>query len=303
MIEVNNISKVYGKSMEGINKISYTFEGGQVYGLVGPNGAGKTTLIRMLSGSHSQSYGSISIDNYDIIKEREKALMQVGWMPDTSILNGYWRIIDQFEYFGVLRGLTDVEARNKGIELLKQFGIDQKLWNKTMRKLSLGQRRRVSLAFAVLNDPQNILMDEPYNGFDPDGIRMISEFIIKEKNRGKTVIVSSHILKELESVADTVILIEKGRIVDSISKEILEKSGTLKVTLEIGNPDDMLGEMLQSMGDVRKIGNKYEITCNAGEKIEDLNSSLVKRGYKVILFKSEKPTVEDFYFSKEKHES
>ncbi|MGP6206749.1 ABC transporter ATP-binding protein [Cuniculiplasma sp. SKW3] len=302
MIELNGVSKVYGRSSEGVRKISYTFESGKVYGLVGPNGAGKTTLIRMLSGSHTQSEGSIVVDNYDIIKDRESALIRVGWMPDASILNGYWRIIDQFEYFGVLRGLGSVEAKTKAIELLKGFGIDQNLWNKTMRKLSLGQRRRVSLAFAVLNDPANILMDEPYNGFDPDGIRMISEFILNERNKGKTVIVSSHILKELESVADEVIMIEKGRIVDSISKNSLEKSELIKITLEVKNPDDTILELLESLGDVRRIGNRFEITCSSEEKVEDLNTSLVKSGYKVTLFKTEKPTVEDFYFSKGKNE-
>lgn len=303
MIELNGVSKVYGKSLEGVRKISYTFESGKVYGLVGPNGAGKTTLIRMLSGSHTQSEGSIAIDNYDIIRDRESALMRVGWMPDASILNGYWRIIDQFEYFGVLRGLSSADARAKAIELLKRFGIDQTLWNKTMRRLSLGQRRRVSLAFAVLNDPENILMDEPYNGFDPDGIRMISEFILMERDRGKTIIVSSHILKELESIADEVILIEKGKVVDSISKDSLEKSDLIKITLEVKNPDDTIIELLQSVGEVRRIGNRFEITCNSGEKADDLNTSLVRGGYKVTMFKTEKPTVEDFYFSKGKNET
>ncbi len=303
MIQLQNVSKVYGRSMEGVKQISYTFEGGHVYGIVGSNGAGKTTLIRMLSGSHTQTYGSISVDNFDIIKEKEEALMRVGWMPDSSILNGYWRIIDQFEYFGVFRGLTNQEARMRGMELMRRFGVDEKIWNKSMRRLSLGQRRRVSLAFAVLNDPENILMDEPYNGFDPDGIRMISDFIIKEKMRGKTVIVSSHILKELESVADEVILIEKGKIVDTISKDSLEKSEILKITVEVKNPDDSLGELLSTLGEVKRIGSRYEITCNSGEKAEDLNSALVKNGYKITTFKIEKPTVEDFYFSKNRNSS
>jgi len=303
MIELQNVSKIYSKRNEGVRSVSYTFDDGKIYGIVGPNGAGKTTLINIIAGAHTQTSGTVLIENLDTIRDREESLMKVGWMPDSSKLNGFQKIIDQFEYFGAMRGLDYREAGKKGMELMIRFGLPKNIWNKTMQKLSLGQRRRVSLAFAVLNDPKNIVMDEPYNGFDPDGIRMISDFILEEKSKGKTIIVSSHILKELESIADNVILFENGMMKDEIGIEKLNNSRKVKIILEVKNPDENLLPFLSRLGDARRIGNTYQVITEQGPETDDLNTTLVKNGYVVLSFKNEKQTIEDFYFSNRKRQN
>ncbi len=302
MIELNALTRTYGNSESGIFNISGTLKTGKIYGIVGENGAGKTTLLKTISGILNPDSGSVIIDGYESIRERKEALTRIGFMPDGIIVNSDSPIIEMLAYYGQTRGLSREDSMEKATVLLARFGIDGRLVRSSLRRMSLGQKRRSMLAMSLMNDPMNILMDEPYNGFDPDGMRMVNDVITFEKGRGKTVIVSSHILKELESIADEVIFISNGKINDQIDVNNISKMGKKKVYLIISNADaDLLG-LLEGYGTVRQIGNQFEISLDSGNNIkpEQINSAMVKSGYEVSSIRVENPSLEDIYFSKKK---
>ncbi len=300
MIELDNLTKTYGGKDSGIHNISVELKSGKIYGLVGENGAGKTTLIKTIAGIFRQNSGTVSIDGYDSTKERTNALMNIGLMPDGVMINFDHSIIQQLSFYGQTRGMSENESYEKAKMLLSRFGLGEKLHNSSMRRISLGQKRRAMLAMCMMNNPVNILMDEPYNGFDPDGMRMMNDVITYEKSKGKTIIVSSHILKELENIVDEIIFIKNGKIADQMDITSLNKIGNRKIIFTVSNPDDEILTLLEEYGGIRKIGNQYEISISShmNTKPEEINTALVKSGYSVSSFRVENPSLEDVYFSK-----
>ena len=300
MIELEKLTKTYGRKDSGIHNISVELKDGKIYGLVGENGAGKTTLIKTITGIFRHNSGYISINGYDSTRERTQALMNVGLMPDGVILNLDRSVLQLISYYGQTRGMREDESVEKARMLLIRFGLGEKLHNASLRRLSLGQKRRAMLAMCMMNDPSNILMDEPYNGFDPEGMRMMNELITYERSKGKTIIISSHILKELESIVDEIIFIKNGKITDQMEISSLDKVGKRKILFSVSNPDDEILNLMEEFGGIRKIGNQYEISLPPDKihKPEDINTALVKSGYKVSSFRVENPTLEDLYFSK-----
>ena len=300
MIELEKLTKTYGGKDNGIHNISVELKDGKIYGLVGENGAGKTTLIKTITGIFRQNSGSVSINGYDSTRERTEALMNVGLMPDGVILNIDRSILQQISFYGQTRGMGEDESVEKAGMLMTRFGLGEKLHDASLRRLSLGQKRRAMLAMCMMTDPGNILMDEPYNGFDPDGMRMLNELITYERSKGKTIIISSHILKELESVVDEIIFIKNGRISDQLEISSLDKIGKKKILFSVSNPNDEILTLMEEYGGIRKIGNQYEVSISPDKKVkpEDINTALVKSGYSVSSFKVENPSLEDLYFSK-----
>lgn len=299
MIDVNGVFYSYKKNVITLRNITKTFDQGKIYGIVGPNGAGKTTLLNLMSGVHTPGAGRILVDSYDIVNDREDSIKKIGLMPDGSFLDPDEKIINQMVHFASYYDLTLKEARERGLKLMTKFGLPEEFSRKSMRNLSLGQRRRVGLTMALLHDPDNILMDEPYNGFDPFGIKMVTDIMLEARNNGKTVIVSSHILKEVQAIADEFVYLENGQLLKSIDIETMSKN-IGKIWVKVLNPDDNLLRLLQTFGTVRRINQAYEITTPSDNKVEtsDINSALVKENYRVDSIYYEKRTVEDEFFSK-----
>ncbi|MCL5888821.1 MAG: ABC transporter ATP-binding protein [Candidatus Thermoplasmatota archaeon] len=299
MIDLSEVFYSYKKNTLTLKNITKSFNQGKIYGIVGPNGAGKTTLLNLMSGVHTPRTGKIAVDSYDIVKNREESIKRVGIMPDGSYLDPDEKIITQMVHFAFYYGIGPNEARARSLSLLAKMGLPEEYSRKTMRNLSLGQRRRVSLAVALLHDPENILMDEPYNGFDPFGIKMVTDIMLEAKNAGKTVIVSSHILKELQTISDEFNYIEDGQLLKSVDIETMSRN-VGKIWVKVLNPDDELMKLLQTFGVVRRINQAFEITTPTDAKVEtsDINSALVKENYKVDSIYYEKRTVEDEFFTK-----
>lgn len=298
MITVSDINFSYNSKRTVLKGIEKKFSSGRIYGVVGPNGAGKTTLLNLMSGINTPRSGTVEVDGYNIVKHRADALMRVGFMPDSLYLDYERPVLEQLIYFGTFYNMTYRESTERVTKLLTLFGLPSEFWKKQVKTLSLGQKRRVGITMATVHNPDNIIMDEPYNGFDPFGMKALTDFILEERDKGKTVIISSHILKEVQTIADEFVYIELGKLLKSKDTAEIEKTAG-KIWIRVNNPDDSLITILSKFGTVRRIGPEYELTPDPDNNVRtwDINSTLVSEKYHVESIRQEKRTIEDEFFS------
>jgi len=210
MIEASCLSKFYGAFI-AIQNVSFGVPPGQVAAFVGPNGAGKTTTMRILTGYQSPSEGTARLAGMDVSKKRIELAARVGYLPENGPLYPEMTPLALLKFLGQARGLTSGAVRNRIDTVVAQCSLEPVL-HKSIRKLSRGYRQRVGMAQALLHDPDILILDEPTSGLDPNQIREVRN-LIRELGKTKSVLLSTHILQEVEAVADHVILIHEGRIV------------------------------------------------------------------------------------------
>jgi sodium transport system ATP-binding protein len=229
MIQVNSISKSFGK-VEAVKNVTFTAPDGQVTALLGANGAGKTTSLRMIYSLITPQSGSVLIDGVDPAKEPEKARKLLGVLPDARGL--YLRLTarENIEYFGKLHGMSDSEIATRSEQLIKDLRMEEFADRRT-DGFSQGQRVKVAMARALVHDPQNIILDEPTNGLDVMSTRGVRSFLQKEKQRGKCILFSSHVMQEVSAVSDEILVIHDGTVCSTGTEEEL-KQQTNEVNLE-----------------------------------------------------------------------
>ena len=225
MIEAKRLSKFYGPFV-AVRDISFTIPKGQIVALLGPNGAGKTTVMGLLTGYLAPSGGSASISGLDIRTERISAAKQLGYLPENGPLYNDMTPLDFLGFIGEARELQLGELKKRIDTVTRQCEL-QLVLEKPISKLSRGLRQRVGLAQALLHDPEVLIMDEPTAGLDPNQIRQFRRNI-KELGKTKTVLISTHILQEVDAVADRVLLIHNGKLIYDGSPEELAENGSLE---------------------------------------------------------------------------
>lgn len=252
MIEVKHLTKRYGNHT-AVSDLSFHIEKGQIYGFLGPNGAGKSTTMNIMTGCLAATSGEVRIGGFDIFEEAEQAKRLIGYLPEQPPL-----YLDRTprEYLAFV-------ARAKGIlehqipgQLNYVMTVTQTLdvADRLIKNLSKGYRQRVGIAQAILGDPEVIILDEPTVGLDPRQIIEIRD-LIKELGQNHTVILSSHILSEVQAVCQTILIIAKGRLVACDSPENLEKlfAGTTTVDLTAETSEQELWEILSPVQDITEI--------------------------------------------------
>lgn len=207
MLTVENISKSFLKK-QAIDNVSFTANSGEIFGLLGPNGAGKTTLIRIINQIIEPDSGVIRI-NGDIMTRRD--LENVGYMPEERGLYKSMTVENHAIFLGRLRGLTKQDAKKKLIHWLEKFDISD--WkNRRIEELSKGMAQKVQFICSVIHEPDILLLDEPYSGFDPINMELIKNELIGMRNKGKTIILSTHDMKSVEEMCDRVALIHHSKL-------------------------------------------------------------------------------------------
>ena len=244
VLEVKDLKKRLGKS-EIIKGISFEVKEGEIFGFLGPNGAGKTTTIRMLVGLIHSNGGSIKIMGHDLKEDREEALSNVGAVVENPELYTYLSGRENLMQIARVRGVSKEEI-DKLIELV---GLKDKI-NMKVKKYSLGMKQRLGLAAALISDPKLLILDEPTNGLDPNGILDFREIVRKaSKERGISVFISSHILSEVQQLCDTVAFINNG-VIQSVEKNGQEdEEESVVVILDPVNKKKCLEE-LQGMEEI-----------------------------------------------------
>ena len=227
MIRAKNLSKYYG-SFVAIKDITFSIPKGQVVAFLGPNGAGKTTTMKILSGFLAASEGEASIAGFDVYSQRIEASKRLGYLPENGPLYDDMTPSELLNFFGEARGMEKDHLYKRIGEVHKLCDLSE-VMEKPIGKLSRGYRQRVGLAQALLHDPEVLIMDEPTAGLDPNQIRDFRTNISKLGN-SKTILMSTHILQEVEAVADRVLLVNRGQLVFDGSPFDLTHKGTLEET-------------------------------------------------------------------------
>lgn len=221
VLKVINISKHYNGT-QVINGVSFILERGKIYGFVGNNGAGKTTLIRIIAGVVNASGGEIVLFGGSKPKELQSARKKVGFIIENPIYNEGMTARQNLQSLCILKGIKD---KNEISRVLALAGLDEAAINrKKVKDFSLGMKQRYAIAAALLGDPELLVLDEPINGLDPQGVVDIRELLKSLKDRNKTILISSHIIAELYNISTDYIFIDHGQIIKTASKDELDEA-------------------------------------------------------------------------------
>ncbi len=297
VLELKNVTKIMG-NRKIVDSVSFEINSGEIFGFLGPNGAGKTTTIKMITGLLKIDEGDILISNNDVKKNFEKALSQVGGIIENPEMYGYLTGRTNLEIYGRMHGNISKERINEVIKLVK---LENRI-NDKVKKYSLGMRQRLGVAQALLHNPKLLILDEPTNGLDPMGIKELRDTLrhLAEKE-GLAVLVSSHLLSEMELMCDRVGIIDNGKIIDiktlkDIKKQNIESLITYE--LEVSNYN-LARKIIEN--DYNKISeeitvdfkeNKILISCSRDE-IANVNKALIMENILVYTIKPINNTLED----------
>lgn len=293
IIKVSNLSKKFN-DLHAVNDLSFSVEEGDVYGFLGQNGAGKSTSIRMLLTLIKPTAGSIHIFGKDLSTSRNEILKQVGAVIEKPDLYKYLSAYDNLGIFAKMSGIK--VNRSLLMEQLKMVGLDERADSK-VKTFSQGMKQRLGIAVALVHNPRLIILDEPTNGLDPQGIADMRNLILHlSREAGKTIVVSSHLLSEIELVANRMLIIHKGKkIVEGKVAELLDPSRSL-VQVETQNNDEARQKLLQTKwGALLQDSNKMQLKMNK-EEVPQLIADMVSLQIPVV---SVDPmhSLEDYFLS------
>ena len=296
VIQVQGLTKKFGHQFTAVNDLSFSVNKGDVYGFLGQNGAGKSTTIRMLLSLITPTSGSIEIFGMPLQANRAAIMQNVGAVIEKPAMYEYLTAYQNLKIFSALSGVSKTR-----VQLLKELdvvGLAARAHD-LVRTFSQGMKQRLAIAMAMVNDPQLILLDEPTNGLDPQGIADIRNLILQlSRVQGKTVLVSSHLLSEIEQVATRLIIIDKGcKLVEGDSKDLFDKSKTV-VAIQTLNNIEATKQLMQTSWASHVLidrSSDKEICMQLDEKLlPTLHKNLVEMGIGVL---SVKPmhSLEDYF--------
>lgn len=267
MLEVKNLSKRYGEK-QALRSVSFSIQGREAVGFLGINGAGKTTTMNILTGYISASDGDVAIDGIDVLTDPLKAKTKIGYLPEQPPVYGDMRVDEYLNFIYQLKKVKKNKAIQQGREeylqgIMELVGITD-VARRMIRNLSKGYKQRVGLAQALIGDPEILILDEPTVGLDPAQIIEIRQ-LIRDLARTRTVLLSSHILSEVQAVCDRIIILHQGRIVaDGRTEQLADQlSGHLQVELEIEGNERTVLETLRKIPQIGRAqaqgGNRYTV--------------------------------------------
>lgn len=266
-ISVFNLTKKYGLQ-KAVDDISFTVKTGEVLGFLGPNGAGKTTTMKAITSFITPDEGSINIGEFDVATQTDEVKKRIGYLPEHNPLYHDMYVLDYLRFIAELHEIPANKIDERIQEMVYVCGLEQEK-HKKIQELSKGFRQRVGLAQAMIHNPEVLILDEPTTGLDPNQIVEIRE-LIKKIGRSKTVILSSHILAEVEATCDRIMIINKGKIVaDGTPKELREQSKgneVYKLKIEDGDYNEIF-DALKALDTVELVSldnNKFTVTSKPG---------------------------------------
>lgn len=252
MIEVNQLTKRYARH-EAVSGISFSVARGEIVGFLGPNGAGKTTTLRMLTGYLPPTSGTATIANYDIFRQSIEARRKIGYMPENVPLYEDMRVREYLKFRAHLKGLGGSDGRRRVSDVIDTCGLGN-VRRKMIKTLSKGFRQRVGLADALVHDPELLILDEPTNGLDPNQIRQIRE-LIRHLGQTHTVLISTHILSEVEMTCNRVIIIDGGKIkaADTPANLVGQMRAAGRIQVEIQADSEVVAGAISRLDPVKKV--------------------------------------------------
>ncbi len=292
ILKCENLKKKFGKK-EILKGVSLEANAGDILGFIGPNGAGKTTTIKLILGLQSITSGSVKINGYDIEKDFTQAIKKVGTIVESPDLYMY---MSGYENLKIIANLYDGINKERIDEVIKLVGLENRIKDK-VSKYSLGMRQRLGIAQAILHKPNLLVLDEPTNGLDPEGIKQVKDLIVKlAKEEKMAVLISSHNLLELESFCTKVTIIKNGEVVESTSMEEAKKlSKDTCYKIEVNDIEKAV-EIIQEQ--TEKIDDKNIKVHISKEKVPEIIEKLVKDNIKIYRVCEEEISLEDAFLKK-----
>ncbi|MHA1803971.1 MAG: ABC transporter ATP-binding protein [Promethearchaeota archaeon] len=270
-ISARNLTKQFGNLL-AVDDISFEISTGEIVGLLGPNGAGKTTTIRMLTGVFEPDGKSkIHIFNLDLRKNLKKCKTFFGVVPETSNVFSALTLWQNLTLAGKIYGLTSKMIKKRGSSLLKQFELENKK-NSKARTLSKGLKQRLNLCLALLHDPPVLILDEPTSGLDPISTITMRNQIIQMKERGKTILITTHDMLEAQNLCDRVLIMNKGKIIADANPNMLRKNFKQKSVISFQTPQDLILEQKQILNrhfELKELKKKY-YQFRSDDPLEDI---------------------------------
>ncbi|MEI6654100.1 MAG: ABC transporter ATP-binding protein, partial [Verrucomicrobiota bacterium] len=301
MIEANNLTKQFARH-EAVRDISFSVARGEVVGFLGPNGAGKTTTLRMLTGYLPPTSGSARVAGFDIFRQSLAARRRIGYMPENVPLYGEMRVREYLRFRAQLKGLGTSDERRRVGEVIDTCGLHD-VRRKMIKTLSKGFRQRVGLADALVHDPELLILDEPTNGLDPNQIRQIRE-LLRQLGQSHTLLISTHILPEVEMTCNRVIIIDNGKIraADTPANLIAQMRSAGRVQVEIQAEAEGVAAALNRLAGVKKVTpeamdeawTRYIVWVDSGSDTREAIAQLAAQyGWPLRSLFRHDPTLED----------
>ncbi len=293
-IQVNNVTKLYG-AQKALNNVSFEIGTNEIVGFLGPNGAGKSTMMKILTCYIPASEGSAKVCGFNTSDQTVEVRRQIGYLPEHNPLYLDMYVKEFLEFTGKLYGVKNIRPRVA--DMIDTTGL-QKEQNKKIGALSKGYRQRVGLAQAMIHDPKVLIMDEPTTGLDPNQLEEIRE-LIKKLGKQKTVMLSTHIMQEVEAVCDRVIIINNGTIVANDTTQTLQKS-TTKQVISVEFDKEVNKQTLKSLAGVEEVilvsGNSWKIVADPEKDVrKELFNFAVKNDISILTLNKEEQKLEDVF--------
>ncbi len=299
IISLRNISKNFGK-FEAVKNLNIDIEQGRTFGFIGPNGAGKTTTLSMISGILKPDKGEIfvfgknlyGVDSNEVMEIKSK----IGVVPEQPYVYGNMKVYDFLSFFADIYKIKNKEDRINSV----LTGVNlSNAKNKKISEFSKGMKQRASIARALLHEPEILILDEPMSGLDPLGIKEIRDIISEQKKEGKTIIISSHILTEIENISDYVVVMNKGEVIKNGNIEQILNSSVSEIELEI-EVDAMNAQMIDGLKNfdfvknINSSGNNLKISTY-GKNKREISKFITDNGCVILKMYESKKTLEDAF--------
>jgi ABC-2 type transport system ATP-binding protein len=305
-VNIVNLKRHFGKT-RAVDDISFCFSSGDIFGFVGPNGAGKTTTMRIIATLDDPTEGNAYVNGVSLVDDPEKARCLVGFMPDSLPAHRDMTVHDYLDFFARAYGLRGAKRRSV-VDSVEEFANLKGIREKLLRALSKGMKQRVSLARTLVHDPPVLVLDEPAAGLDPRARVELRELLKVLADRGKAILISSHILTELAEICNGAVIIEHGRILRAGPMATIltgESPHRAVVVRAAGGTDALQRELLQTPAvcDVRVTGEAIEFRLDGGDDVQStILAGLIGKGFPIIEYHQRQIDLEEVFMTVTKGE-
>ena len=292
MLKVENVTKYYGDNL-AVDNLSFEVQDGEIFGLLGVNGAGKTTTFRMIIGLLNPTSGKITLNgspiNYDVTDS-------IGFLTEERSLLTKMTVKEQLIYYGTLKGMKEKDILERMDEWLKKFEISE-YKDRKIKELSKGNQQKVQFISAVINNPKLLILDEPFSGLDPINVEMFMSAIKEFKEKGSSIIFSSHRMEHVELFCEKLVILVKGKSVlkgelKKIKKDYRKKNIQIK-----GDVDEEILKKIEGVVSVEKNAEEYIVKIESDDYIDDVFDK-IKKSKHITKFSVEDPTLNEIFLSK-----
>ena len=306
MIKVKNLVKNYGGKKPAVNDVTFSIGKGEIVGLLGPNGAGKTTIMKMITGYLNPSQGEVLVDGINTLDDPITVKSKIGYLPERSPLYNDMTVYEYLSFVADVRGLVGNEKYQKITEMIVLVNLEKVVARK-IKELSNGYKKRVGLASAMIHEPEILILDEPTAGLDPNQIIMFRK-ILRRLSEQKTIILSTHVLSEIEAICEKVIIINSGKIVADNSLQELMENNSKETFLDFVVEAEKLAEVenvvcgLDGAWNVefekKETRNQFRfkaLLSSAAEFKSKLTEAVNAKGWKLVYAEEKKPNLEEIF--------